>query len=110
MGAIADESLAAMRARNKFGMAIAAIIRMIATTIKSSISENPFCFGIIKLSPSTLNRQDFCVEQPHTTLQSDDPSYLGSRGLFSASETGGESTGEYQMWMPRHFVSLVNDR
>src|SRR5438309_4527877 len=42
----ADDSLAAMRARSKFGIAIAAIIRMIATTISSSISEKPFCFRI----------------------------------------------------------------
>src|SRR5712692_3375055 len=40
----ADDSLAAMRARSKFGIAIAAMIRMIATTISNSISEKPFCF------------------------------------------------------------------
>jgi hypothetical protein len=39
----ADASLAAIRARSKFGIAIAAIIKMIATTIKSSMSEKPFC-------------------------------------------------------------------
>src|SRR5512138_3136869 len=39
----ADDSLAAIRERSKFGMAIAAMIRMIATTISSSISEKPFC-------------------------------------------------------------------
>jgi hypothetical protein len=38
----AEASLAAMRARSKFGMAIAAMIKMIATTINSSISEKPF--------------------------------------------------------------------
>ena len=42
----ADASLAAMRARSKFGMAIAAMIKMIATTISNSISEKPFCFRI----------------------------------------------------------------
>src|SRR5215469_11721002 len=42
----ADDSLAAIRARSKFGIAIAAMIRMIATTISSSISEKPFCFRI----------------------------------------------------------------
>ena len=41
--ATADASFAEMRARSKFGIAIAAMIRMIATTIKSSISEKPFC-------------------------------------------------------------------
>src|SRR5580698_2166596 len=40
----ADESLAAMRAWIKLGIAIAAMIRMIATTIRSSISEKPFRF------------------------------------------------------------------
>src|SRR3954462_5261277 len=39
----ADASFAAIRERRRFGMAIAAMIRMIATTINSSISENPFC-------------------------------------------------------------------
>src|SRR5579885_2134715 len=46
MEATADDSLAAMRARSKFGIAIAAMIRMIATTISSSISEKPFCLRI----------------------------------------------------------------
>ena len=45
----ADDSLAEMRARNKFGMAMAAIIRIIATTIKSSIRENPACDGILRI-------------------------------------------------------------
>src|SRR5260370_23706345 len=40
----ADDSLAAIFERSKFGMAMAAMIRMIATTIKSSIREKPFCF------------------------------------------------------------------
>src|SRR5437899_2488877 len=35
-----------MRARSKFGIAIAAMIRMIGTTISNSISEKPFCFRI----------------------------------------------------------------
>src|SRR5437867_8238118 len=39
----AADSLADMRARSKFGMAIAAIIKMIATTISNSINEKPFC-------------------------------------------------------------------
>ena len=42
----ADDSLADIRARIKFGMAIAAMIRMMATTISSSISEKPFCLRI----------------------------------------------------------------
>ena len=39
----ADASLAAMRERSKFGMAIAAMIRMIATTICNSMSEKAPC-------------------------------------------------------------------
>src|SRR5690349_24418383 len=40
----ADDSLAAILERSKFGMAMAAMIRMIATTISNSIREKPFCF------------------------------------------------------------------
>ena len=42
----AEASLAAMRERKRLGIAIAAMIRMIATTISNSISEKPFCFRI----------------------------------------------------------------
>src|ERR1700719_2590320 len=44
--AAADESLAAILARIRLGIAIAAMIRMMATTISSLISEKPFCFRI----------------------------------------------------------------
>ena len=44
--AAADDSLADILARSRFGIAIAAINKMIATTISSSINENPFCFRI----------------------------------------------------------------
>src|ERR1700734_2057968 len=50
----ADASLAAMRARSKFGIAMAAMIKMIATTISNSISENPFCF--LFMSSLSLNK------------------------------------------------------
>jgi hypothetical protein len=43
----ADASFAAMRDRIKFGIAMAAIIRMIATTISNSIREKPFCFFML---------------------------------------------------------------
>jgi hypothetical protein len=46
----ADASLAAMRDRRRLGIAIAAMIRMIATTISNSISEKPFCFFISTIS------------------------------------------------------------
>jgi hypothetical protein len=41
-----------MRARSKFGIAIAAMIRMIATTISNSISEKPFCLRISSFLPT----------------------------------------------------------
>jgi hypothetical protein len=42
----ADASFAEIRARNRLGIAMAAMIRMIATTINSSMSENPPCLRI----------------------------------------------------------------
>ena len=58
-----DDSLAAMRARNKFGMAMAAMMRMIATTISNSINEKPFCFRIS--CPFSTYFKDFVlVSQP----------------------------------------------
>src|ERR1700720_526219 len=40
----AEDSFAAMRERMRFGIAMAAMIKMIATTISNSIREKPFCF------------------------------------------------------------------
>src|SRR5438067_8889090 len=48
--AAAEDSLAAILARSRFGMAIAAMIRMIATTISNSINEKPFCLRICVFS------------------------------------------------------------
>src|ERR1700690_4487048 len=50
----ADASLAAMYARIRLGMAMAAMIKMIATTINSSISENPLCFLLIAVPIAVL--------------------------------------------------------
>jgi hypothetical protein len=53
----AEASLAAMRERNRFGMAMAAMIKMMATTIKSSISENPFwrfIFASFLMKPAVM--------------------------------------------------------
>jgi hypothetical protein len=41
--ATADASFAAIFERSRLGMAIAAMIKMIATTISNSMSEKPFC-------------------------------------------------------------------
>src|SRR5438270_14043783 len=42
-----------MRDRSRFGIAIAAMIRMIATTISSSISEKPFAFRLFNIFRQT---------------------------------------------------------
>lgn len=49
----AADWFAAILARSKFGMAIAAMISMIATTIRSSIRENPPC--------SPVNGSELCL-------------------------------------------------
>jgi hypothetical protein len=46
MFAVAAESWAATLDLNKLGIAIAAMMRMMATTISNSISEKPFCLRI----------------------------------------------------------------
>jgi hypothetical protein len=51
-----------MRARNRFGMAMAAMIKMIATTISNSINEKPFCFRISFLP--LLGFQDLVLFDP----------------------------------------------
>jgi hypothetical protein len=48
----AEDSFAAIRARIKLGMAMAAIIRIMATTISNSMSEKPLCFRM-KVAPRT---------------------------------------------------------
>src|ERR1700685_2555178 len=61
----ADASLAAMRARSKFGIAIAAMIKMIATTISNSISEKPFCLLFISsLFGPTAKKREFIWMEP----------------------------------------------
>jgi non-ribosomal peptide synthase protein (TIGR01720 family) len=47
---LAEAWFAAIRAFNKLGIAMAAMIKMIATTINSSISEKPFCLRIYFVS------------------------------------------------------------
>jgi hypothetical protein len=51
--ATADASLAEIFDRNRLGMAIAARTRIMATTIRSSISEKPRC---LRISP-TLDKR-----------------------------------------------------
>jgi hypothetical protein len=47
MSPIVADSFAEMRARSKLGIAMAAMMPMIATTISSSIRVKPFCFFIL---------------------------------------------------------------
>jgi hypothetical protein len=50
--ATAEASLALMRERIRFGMAIAAMTNMMVTTTSNSISENPFCLrSILEQAP-----------------------------------------------------------
>src|ERR1035441_7849026 len=49
--ATAEASLAAILERSKFGIAIAAMIKIIATTISNSINEKPFCLFRILIAP-----------------------------------------------------------
>src|SRR5579862_5263125 len=53
----AEASLAAIRERSRFGIAIAAMIKIIATTINNSISEKPFCCFFILPFPRFSLRQ-----------------------------------------------------
>ena len=55
MSPIVADSLADTRARRRLGIAIAAMMPMIATTISNSIRVKPFCFFICStfLSPSS---------------------------------------------------------
>jgi hypothetical protein len=46
MSPIVADSFAETRARSKLGIAMAAMMPMIATTISSSIRVKPFCFFI----------------------------------------------------------------
>ena len=59
------DSLAAIRAFQRLGMAIAAIIKMIATTMSNSIRENPFSLRIGDLlerpTPNVGKYQTLCA-------------------------------------------------
>src|ERR1039458_6303500 len=86
--AAADESLAAIRARIRLGIAIAAMIRMMATTISSSISEKPFCCFRISFFPSSFvdlhaGHGNDAVGLDDGTCRAKPASYVGS-GRVSA--------------------------
>src|ERR1700747_204749 len=52
----AEDSFAAILARSKLGMAMAAMIRIIATTISNSIREKPRCLPIGLVTKNPLHR------------------------------------------------------
>src|SRR5213083_3196377 len=88
--AAADESLAAILARIRLGIAIAAMIRMIATTISNSISEKPFCFRIsFSLSPLKValdpTNQYHCI-LPARAWPTKSRGEIGLVALFAAAE------------------------
>src|SRR5580704_5041885 len=78
----ADASLAAIRERSRFGIAIAAIIRMIATTINNSINEKPFCFFLIFTLLGEVLRISFNNPWQGTMLQVQNPCQTGMQGLL----------------------------
>src|ERR1700688_1543187 len=94
--AAAEASLAAMRERIRFGIAIAAMIRMIATTINNSISEKPCCF---------------CIALPFLPALSRRPRGLSPRGDVKVVACGGPSRGDslprLQSGQPLYFQSDV---
>src|SRR5258708_11621969 len=55
----AEASFAAIRERSRFGIAMAAMIRMIATTISNSINEKPFCLRICTFPLSKVLSSEF---------------------------------------------------
>jgi hypothetical protein len=62
----ADDSLAAIRARMKLGIEMAAMTRMIATTSSSSINENPSslaicCSAIPRCGTAQILREGICI-------------------------------------------------
>jgi len=61
--AAAEDSFAAAFERSRFGIAIAAMIKMIATTISNSINEKPFCLHI-SVRPQLSNILMFALEPP----------------------------------------------
>jgi hypothetical protein len=83
----AEASFAAMRARSKFGIAMAAMIKIIATTIKSSIKENPFCLLVNLLlngvSPGSLR----AGHEIRIGAQAGECNTSANRAVFCRTET-----------------------
>src|SRR5882762_4505052 len=62
--ATAEASFALIRERNRFGIATAAMIRMIATTISNSINENPPSLRLILRRLLSISRTNTCTRSP----------------------------------------------
>src|ERR1700735_155099 len=81
MDPTAEASFAAIRDRSRLGIAIAAIIRMIATTINNSISEKPFCFlFMFLLSPREHSLRNLLCISPGWGTQ------FNLHGLYQAMQ------------------------
>src|SRR6185437_1018744 len=61
----AAESAADIFDRSRFGIAMAAMIKMIATTIRSSMSEKPFCLRIVENLLWKLNKSLISLRSWH---------------------------------------------
>src|SRR5216684_3056081 len=82
--ATAEASLAAMRDLKRFGIAIAAMIKIMATTISNSISEKPFCFFMPSPRMSSASKRLQCklLAKPNDRELKKGPSVLPS-ALYS---------------------------
>src|SRR5438874_9792567 len=98
----ADDSLAEMRARSRFGIAIAAMIKMIATTISNSISEKPELGRACALEPivPTLERNQTAsmLNREETSLDRSRLSRLSHRSPYCAATNG------YHSSLPARYV------
>src|SRR5215469_3907705 len=66
----AEDSFAAIFARSKLGMAMAAMIRIIATTISNSIREKPRCLFIV-FAPKNWPPKGYGPKRTHTQCTQD---------------------------------------
>ena len=86
-----------MRARIKFGIAMAAITRIIATTISSSMSEKPFCLCMALVPVVHLQLHLHFGRQP--------PKPMGTTQKVEALKRPNLST---LAWLPQSQVSLLS--
>src|SRR5947208_439080 len=79
----AEDSLADIFARSRFGIAMAAMIKMMATTISSSMSEKPTCLRIFEVVIRLLIDPAGCTPQGDVPLLKKNGGQLHSCVSFS---------------------------